>query len=147
MNKTLWIGIGILIAIVIIAGYFAFGRSASYQTPTSSPSEIATTPAPSGSPAAQTGVAKKFTIQAKEFSLTPSTISVNQGDSVTITFKNSGTISHNLTIPDLNMATNTIAPGQTDTLSFTASQTGTFVFYCSVDGHRDMGMQGTLEIK
>lgn len=154
MNKTVWVGLGILVIIVAVGGYLLYGRSGAYQTPSSNPTENATgTYGPSQAPgitspsASPTGVTKKFTVTAKEYSFTPSTITVNQGDNVVITFKNMGTFSHNLTIGDLNLATNTISPGQSATLTFIAGQPGTYAFYCTVDGHRDMGMQGSLEVK
>lgn len=154
MDRTVWIGLGVLVVIILIAGYVLAGQRTPPRVIVVNPSEnpaetytpnpTATSTSPSASP---TGVTKNITVTAKEFSFSPATITVNKGDNVVVTFKNSGTISHNLTIGDLNLATNTIAPGQSATLTFVATQPGTFAFYCSVDGHRDMGMQGTLEVK
>ncbi len=139
-NKNIWIGLGVLVAIVLAASYLLYGKGGTY-TPTY-PTQQTTK-----ATANPSGPVKNITIDAKEFSYTPSKISVNKGDNVSITFTNSGTLSHNLTIPDLNLATNTISPGTTDTLNFTADKVGTFTFYCSVDSHKDRGLIGTLEVK
>ena len=37
-------------------------------------------------------------------------------------------------------------PGQTQTGSFTISQTGTYEVYCSIPGHREAGMTATLTV-
>ncbi len=141
MNKTLWIGIGFLVAVVVVAGYLLYGKGT--YTPSQNTTATQTLPA---NPAPQ-GPLKEFTISAKEYGFTPSKISVNKGDHVVLSFKNEGTFSHNLTISELGLSTSTIASGQTDKLDFVANNTGTFAFYCSVDGHKDMGMRGTLEVK
>jgi uncharacterized cupredoxin-like copper-binding protein len=33
--------------------------------------------------------------------------------------------------------------GKSGTLTFTPSESGTFDFYCTIPGHRDLGMKGT----
>lgn len=146
MNKTLWIGIGLLVAVVAIAGYLLSGKGA-YSPSQNTGNYTVTKTLPANPTTSAQGPLKEFTVSAKEYGFTPSKISVNKGDHVVITFKNTGTFSHNLTISDLGLATNTIAPGQTTTLDFVASQAGSFAFHCSVDGHKDLGMQGTLEVK
>jgi len=89
---------------------------------------------------------KKFTVTGKNYSFTPSALTVKQGDKVKITFKNTdGT--HDLRIDELNVATKRIKTGQEDTVIFTADKTGTFEFYCSVGRHREMGMKGMLTVE
>ena len=67
----------------------------------------------------------------------------------TIDFTNPASISHNVTIED--SAGKTIA--ETETIAEGPSSTtvdlkpGTYTFYCSVPGHREAGMEGTLVVE
>lgn len=89
---------------------------------------------------------KEFTITAKNFSFTPNAITVNKGDKVKITFKNSNGF-HDLKIDEYNVATKQIQGGSQDVVEFTADKAGTFEYYCSVGTHRAMGMVGTLKVQ
>ncbi len=137
MNKNLLIGIGVLLA-VIVAGFFLL-KSPKVTYPTSNNDSGAST-APESS-------VKEINISAKEFSYTPSTITVNKGDSVKINFTNNGTSVHNLAITNFNVATNSIAPGESDSITFTADKSGSFSYFCSISGHRSLGMEGTLTVQ
>lgn len=112
----------------------------SYTTPTIMP----TTPSKATSSAMET---QKVTVTAKEFAFTPSTITLKKGQPAVITFMNKGTFPHNLTITSLGLATKTILPGQQDTITFTPDKTGQFAFLCTVPGHADKGMKGTLTVE
>lgn len=46
--------------------------------------------------------------------------------------------------PDLHVS---VEPGEKGWVEFTALEAGTYTFYCTVDGHRMAGMEGTLIIK
>lgn len=70
---------------------------------------------------------------------------------VTVKFTNASMLPHNLTIQQgsggaVVGATPTFSGGGTKTLSVKLKP-GTYTFYCSVDGHRAAGMQGTLTVK
>jgi uncharacterized cupredoxin-like copper-binding protein len=67
---------------------------------------------------------------------------------VTINYDNPASISHDVTIEDESGsevgATDLVSGGSTSTtVELTA---GTYTFYCSVPGHRDGGMEGTLTV-
>jgi plastocyanin len=67
---------------------------------------------------------------------------------VTIDFTNDSTLPHNVTVEGNGVedeATDTIKQSSA-TLSLDLKP-GTFTFYCSVDGHRAAGMEGTLVVK
>lgn len=85
-------------------------------------------------------------MQAQRFTFEPSTITVNQGDTVVINFT-SVDVTHGLNIPEFGV--NLIAPvGETVTTQFVVDQVGTFTFRCSVfcgSGHGTM--QGTLVVQ
>jgi len=86
-------------------------------------------------------------ISVKEFSYSPSTITVNKGEKVRITLTNDGATDHNLSIQGLGISTKTIGPGESDSIDFTPVTTGSFTFICTVDSHKDLGLTGTLEVK
>lgn len=90
----------------------------------------------------QPPVVKEIVVVASEFSFSPSSIAVKQGESVRLIFKNEGETTHNLTIQGLNKQTNTIGGGQIDVLEFTAPTSGIYDFICSVSDHRARGMTG-----
>ena len=39
------------------------------------------------------------------------------------------------------------APGATGTVDFTPSEAGTYEFYCTIEGHKEAGMVGTLVVE
>lgn len=135
MSKNLLIFFGVFVA-VVVAGFFIIkGVKPKSSTPS---------PIPASSQVVANAPLKEFSVTAKEYSFTPSTITVNKGDNVKITFKNGGTTAHNFTITDLGIASNTISPGNMDTVSFNVPNSGSYTYFCSIDGHRGFGMQGTL---
>lgn len=88
---------------------------------------------------------KTFDVVAEQFSFSPSTLTVNQGDSVVLNLTTSD-VPHGFSLPEFGVAT-TITPGKTSTVEFVADQSGTFSFSCSVvcgAGHTDMS--GTLVV-
>lgn len=73
---------------------------------------------------------RSFRIDAHQFAYSPSELSVNPGDSVTIQLVSSDVV-HGLYIDgyDLSLEAD---PGQTSTLTFTADKSGSFRFRCNV---------------
>ncbi|HZS15896.1 MAG TPA: cupredoxin domain-containing protein [Candidatus Dormibacteraeota bacterium] len=69
------------------------------------------------------------TVTARNYSFTPSTVAVSAGQQVTVTFVNAGTTAHSLTL-DNGGGDVTAQPGETQTLTFTAPQSGTVTFHC-----------------
>jgi uncharacterized cupredoxin-like copper-binding protein len=114
----------------------------------SASSNPATSTVPStsaGTAAAAPGTAMAVT--ESEFTITLPSKSLSAG---TYTFKvtNKGKFAHDLVVdgPGVQDKTSAIlAPGSTGDLTVTL-QKGSYEFYCSVDGHKDMGMDVTVQV-
>lgn len=109
-------------------------------TPSTTP-PAAQTPAPAAKPEVKT-----FNVSGGSFFFTPSALQVNKGDTVRIVFTNAGGM-HNLKIDAFGAATKTLSSGESDTIEFVASKTGSFEYHCGVGSHRAMGQIGTLTVK
>lgn len=146
----LYIVIGGLVYVLIY--YFVYKRSgynynqsgSGYHYPTST--QVPTQPTSVTSPSS-TSQATQVTVVGTEFAFTPSTVTLKAGQPVQLTFKNAGQYPHNFTVSELNIQTKTIQPGQEDTITFTPSKTGSFTYVCTVPGHEDRGMKGTLVVQ
>lgn len=121
----------IVVVLIILGGVVLLQRSVN-------PSQNITSP---------TIVIKKMTVEGNEFKFEPNKITMNKGETLEVTFKNAGKFPHNFTIQDLGIASNTISPGQSTTVTIASDRTGTFTFVCTVDSHADRGMKGTFMIK
>jgi len=88
-----------------------------------------------------------ITVRAMEFGFEPSTINVKAGQKVKLVLKNTGAIVHNLAIKELGVKTATIRGGETYSLEFTPQRSGRFTFVCTLRGHADRGMIGTLVVE
>jgi plastocyanin len=67
----------------------------------------------------------------------------------TIEFNNPASLGHDVVIEDSDgneVARTDVISGSTTTTDADL-QAGTYTFFCSVDGHRDAGMEGTLTVK
>ena len=53
-------------------------------------------------------------------------------------------MSHMSSDPQLHMA---VAMGQSGVMEFTPTKTGAYEFFCTVPGHKEAGMKGTLVVK
>lgn len=91
-------------------------------------------------PPVSTVAVKEFNMTATRFSFDPSTVTVNKGDHVVINVHNIDTVAHGFSLATYNII-ESIDPGQTKTVKFTATKVGEFNFFCSVfcgSGHADM---------
>ena len=82
-------------------------------------------PAPAISPQERT-----FQVEARQFAYSPSEITVNPGDTITIQLVSTDVV-HGLYIDGYDLSVEA-DPGQTATLSFKANKPGSFRFRCNV---------------
>ncbi|HET6317752.1 MAG TPA: copper-containing nitrite reductase, partial [Chloroflexota bacterium] len=95
--------------------------------------------------AAQPALPTSITVNASEFKFVPNSIQVPMGQKVTFTLDNTGVVEHDMTIQAAGF-TLLARAGQTATGEFTFDKAGVFDFICSVAGHKDAGMKGTLTV-
>jgi manganese oxidase len=87
----------------------------------------------------------EIAVELKEFAIVPAMIDVPvQGARLTIS--NTGTMVHNFQIPELGLTSGDINPGASATVAVDGNKTGSYVTLCTISGHADSGMKGTLMI-
>jgi plastocyanin len=142
MDKKLPIGI----AAVVTALALALAACGGGSNPTTAADTAATGSAMA--PAAATGGTVKIAADPSQLAFTKTEITAPAGDD-TISFDNPSSTDHNVQIEDANgsviAGTDTISAGKTSTTA--TLQPGTYTFYCSIPGHREAGMEGTITVK
>lgn len=103
-------------------------------------------------------------VEMVEFAFRPAAIRVKAGQSVTLRFMNRGQIAHQFgadylrTVPvfssDSRMRVEAsglealrLQPGESATIQFVPRRRGRFQFACTIEGHREVGMEGVLEVR
>jgi uncharacterized cupredoxin-like copper-binding protein len=90
----------------------------------------------------------RVTAEESEFTIKLSSTSLHPGG-YTFTVHNAGTVPHNLTIEGPGVserASPTLPPGASGQVSVTL-KAGTYQLFCSVDAHRDKGMQVSVRVR
>lgn len=85
-----------------------------------------------------------LTVEAGEFYFEPDSLTADAG-SITVELDNQGEDLHNFVVEEIDETVAEAQAGSTDSGS-TELEAGSYVFYCDVPGHRDAGMEGTLEV-
>ena len=87
-----------------------------------------------------------LSLKAEDIKYDTTALTAKVGDEVTVSLQNTGALEHSFVIDELNVKLEKVQPGQTGTVTFTASKAGTYTFYCDVPGHKEAGMTGTLTV-
>jgi plastocyanin len=123
-----------LALVLLLAAGFALSACGSDDSPEGSP------------PAASAG--QTIEISASDFKFDPPNIPLEQAGEYTFRLTNDGGAPHALEIEGAGIeeaASETIQPGESTELTVEL-QEGEYEMYCPVDGHREMGMEGTLVV-
>jgi uncharacterized cupredoxin-like copper-binding protein len=109
----------------------------------------------------------EHTLLETDFAFGPPSISVPLGKPVTLTFVNNGAVEHDFAIEEIEATDITsqteddhmhdmgeaeydlhimTLPGQTNVLTFTPTRAGRYEFVCTVKGHKEAGMIGTMTV-
>src|SRR5207244_3562772 len=102
----------------------------------------------SGSSRQGGAVVKTIQISEKEFSLTPSTVTVSKPGTYELQVSNKGTITHAFEVEGngVEEKSGDIQAGSSATLKVAFSKNGSYEIYCPIDGHKARGMKGTLTV-
>lgn len=89
--------------------------------------------------------ARRIEVTATSFEFDPDEIRVDAGENIAIVLRSTD-ILHDFTIDELD-AHVAADGGETAEGGFTAAEPGRYTYYCTVAGHRDAGMEGTLVVE
>lgn len=95
--------------------------------------------------APRAGAAER-TIVADEFSFSPGTLRIREGEQVNLVLRNDGGMFHTLTVRGLGFELRAQA-GESISGSLRATDRGEFAFVCTVPGHADAGMRGKILVE
>ena len=88
-----------------------------------------------------------LSISESDFTLTPSTVTVDAPGTYTFEAMNDGGVDHALEIEGngIEERTDTIAPGESASVNVDL-EAGTYEMYCPISNHRDLGMSGEITV-
>jgi plastocyanin len=123
----------VLVLFPLVAGVFAVAGCGSDDSADGTP------------PPASAG--QTIQISATDFEFDPPTIPLEQAGEYTFRLVNDGGTEHALEIEGQGVEeeTETIGPGETAELTLSL-EPGEYEMYCPVDGHREMGMEGSVSV-
>ena len=84
-------------------------------------------------------------VSATEFGYDTATVEVEAGQPFSIQIHNEGMLEHDITFVGLESEFGLhVQPGEENIATWSIHEPGEYVYYCTVLGHRDAGMTGTL---
>ncbi|MEX2393492.1 MAG: cupredoxin domain-containing protein, partial [Actinomycetota bacterium] len=90
-------------------------------------------------------VANTFDVSLTELAITPKTMEATAGAPIVLNVSNDGNTAHNLAIEG-GERTSMLAAGDSETLTMSSLDAGTYTLYCEVSGHREGGMEAKLTV-
>jgi uncharacterized cupredoxin-like copper-binding protein len=89
-------------------------------------------------------------VSEKEYSLNPSTVTLPKPGTYAFEVTNDGKITHAFNVEQSGgggeTETGDISPGSSKTVKFTFEAGKRYEMYCPIDGHKSMGMAGTISV-
>lgn len=89
--------------------------------------------------------AREIEVVAGDFAFDPADITAEAGEDLAIALTSDDML-HDFTIEELDFHV-AAEPGDTATGGVAAVEPGTYTYFCSVPGHRNAGMEGTLTVE
>ena len=137
--------VGALVAVPLVG----CGGSDNNDNSTNAATTGASTAAAAGGSTSASGAGGTVNLTATDYKFNPSDPTLKAGQ-VTFNEKNDGQTTHSLEIEDVTPGHDQkldgdVAPGQSGTLTVNLKP-GKYEFYCPIDNHRQMGMEGTITV-
>ncbi len=113
---------------------------------------VAATPAasPAASPVSETttggDAATSVDVSAVELAFEPKEFTIPANTDVTINITNDGVLEHDFAVDDLGIESDLLASGEQTSVVINAAP-GTYEFHCTVTGHAQAGMVGTITVE
>ena len=139
---TVLVAGGVAGALIVAAGAPGSMTAAMKDMIGQGPAAIAPGPLPSSTP----GGPEVIQVTGKDFSFSPSSITVTPATQAEFRFVNQGPSLHTFTVPALGIDLKANA-GQTVSKGLLGLQPGRYPFLCTIPGHAQLGMTGTLVVK
>lgn len=93
-----------------------------------------------------TGTGTDHAITSVDTAFDTDAITVKPGDTITLT--NNGFLDHDLYVDGLGIETELLGNGDSQTITIPADAApGEYQFWCTVSGHKEAGMQGTITVE
>ena len=110
----------------------------------------------------------ELSVEARDFSYEPAMLELLAGQPVGLTLVNLGALEHDLSVMEIALQAPAVEhspdghsmemsetpelhvsaqAGETGLVEFTPTQAGAYEFYCTVAGHKEAGMVGTLIVR
>lgn len=90
------------------------------------------------------GDARGVALVAEALAFDPDTLTVDAGGDIAVTLR-SGDIAHDLTLDETDFHLH-VEGGDTGTARLRIDTPGTYTAYCSIPGHREAGMELTIQV-
>ena len=90
--------------------------------------------------------APSIEVEANEFAFRPDRVVIEAGTTLNLTLVNHGRLVHDLSIPELELQL-VAPPGQTATTALRVSEPGEYEVLCTVPGHAQAGMVGSIVVR
>lgn len=88
----------------------------------------------------------EVTVEMIDIDFNPNEFTIPANTDVTVHLPNSGATIHNFHIDELDVHSEDVPPGEETTVTINA-EPGDYEYYCSIPGHREAGMVGTVHIE
>jgi uncharacterized cupredoxin-like copper-binding protein len=97
-------------------------------------------------PADEEAAAEDVTVEMVDIDFNPNEFTIPAETEVTVRLPNQGASVHNFHIDPLDIHSEDVDPGDETTVTINA-EAGDYEYYCSIPGHREAGMVGTVHVE